>query len=233
MTEDEWMASENPQVMLDFLCGNKTSERKLRLVAVACYRRILHLVADQRSVDAVLIAERSIEGTASKEEIRNAARAARQAYDEGVLRNDGIHHTNEALGATYLFIEAQEAVRCAAVYATYAAGDDAVGSVTGCPDAYHLQTSGQTKEQLHQVSLIRDIIGNPFRRVSVDSSWLTTTVVALGQSIYEDGAFDRFPVLADALEEAGCTNADVLGHCRASGPHVRGCWAVDLLLGKE
>ena len=72
----------------------------------------------------------------------------------------------------------------------------------------------------------------PFRPVVVNHTWLTATVTAFAQSVYEEGAFERLPILADALEEAGCTNLDILGHCRQPGEHVRGCWAVDLLLGK-
>lgn len=86
--------------------------------------------------------------------------------------------------------------------------------------------------KLH-TALVRDIFGNPFRPASVDSSCLTSMVRLLAQSIYDDRAFDRMPVLADALEEAGCINVDILRHCRGLGPHVRGCWVVDLLLGKE
>ncbi len=81
--------------------------------------------------------------------------------------------------------------------------------------------------------LVRDIFGNPFRPVAVDPSWLTSTVTSLATSIYAERAFDRMPILADALEEAGCDHADILTHCRGDGPHVRGCWVVDLLLGKE
>ena len=79
----------------------------------------------------------------------------------------------------------------------------------------------------------RDVAGNPFRPVVADPAWLTPKVVAIATAIYADRAFDRMLILADALEEAGCTNADVLLHCRSDGPHVRGCWVVDLLLGKE
>jgi hypothetical protein len=81
--------------------------------------------------------------------------------------------------------------------------------------------------------LIRDIFGNPFRPVTADPSWLTSTVAALARGIYADRAFDRLPILADALQDAGCDHADILDHCRGHGPHVRGCWVVDLLLGKE
>ena len=82
------------------------------------------------------------------------------------------------------------------------------------------------------IGLIREMFGNPFRPVSLDPAWLTSTVVALAQGIYEERAFDRMPILADALQDAGCDNDDVLSHCRGNGPHVRGCWVVDLILGK-
>jgi hypothetical protein len=65
------------------------------------------------------------------------------------------------------------------------------------------------------------------------ASWLTSTVTSLAQAIYTDRAFDRLPILADALEDAGCTNQDILAHCRQPGEHVRGCWVVDLLLAKS
>ena len=80
--------------------------------------------------------------------------------------------------------------------------------------------------------MIRDIFGNPFRPIVANPAWLTPTAVAIATAIYADRAFEQMPILADALEEAGCTNADVLLHCRSGGPHVRGCWVVDLLLGK-
>jgi hypothetical protein len=85
----------------------------------------------------------------------------------------------------------------------------------------------------YQCRLLRDIFGNLFRPVTLDPTWPTPTVVGLAQTIYDNRAFDRLPELADALEGAGCTNADVLDHCREQGEHVRGCWVVDLILGKE
>jgi hypothetical protein len=86
--------------------------------------------------------------------------------------------------------------------------------------------------QIH-ASLLRDIFGNPFRPVAVDPGWRTSNVVSLADAIYADRAFDLLPVLADALEEAGCDNAEILSHCRQPAKHVLGCWAVDLLLGKK
>jgi hypothetical protein len=73
-------------------------------------------------------------------------------------------------------------------------------------------------------ALLRDLFGNPFRPVACDPAWRTPSVRRLAEVIYEEGAFDRLPILADALEEAGCDNADILSHLRGPGPHVRGCW---------
>ena len=84
-----------------------------------------------------------------------------------------------------------------------------------------------------QAEIVRCVLGNPFRPVVADPAWLTPTAIAIADSLYRDRAFDRLPILADALEEAGCTVADILLHCRQPGEHVRGCWAVDLVLGKS
>jgi hypothetical protein len=82
-------------------------------------------------------------------------------------------------------------------------------------------------------TILRCIFGNPFRPVTFAPSWCSETAVALASAIHVERAFDRLPILADALEEAGCDDADVLNHCRGPGPHVRGCWVVDGVLGKS
>ena len=98
-------------------------------------------------------------------------------------------------------------------------------------------TVGTPPEQRkHLCDLIRDLFGYPCRRHSFSPLWLArhaATVGALAQAIYDEERFTDLPVLADALEEAGCTNPHILEHCRGPGPHARGCWVVDLLLGKE
>ena len=93
----------------------------------------------------------------------------------------------------------------------------------------------EATEQTEQVRLLRDIFGNPFRFPSMDPAWLRWsdgTVVKIAQSIYDDRNFDRLPILADALEEAGCRDTDILGHCRQPAEHVRGCWVIDVVLAK-
>jgi len=89
------------------------------------------------------------------------------------------------------------------------------------------------EEQAVQAVLLRDIIGNPFRPVTLDPAWRTTTAIQLAQGMYDSRDFAAMPILADALQDAGCEDADILEHCRGNGPHVRGCWVVDLVLGKE
>jgi hypothetical protein len=88
-------------------------------------------------------------------------------------------------------------------------------------------------EQQAQAELLRCIVGNPFRPIRPDPAWQTPNAMTLAQAIYEDRAFDRLPLLANALEEAGCDDPDILNHLRGPGPHVRGCWSLDLILGKE
>lgn len=96
--------------------------------------------------------------------------------------------------------------------------------------------SARTQEQSAQADLLREIVGNPFRSVAVDPTWLHGNgdiVAALAQGIDEERAFEHVPILADALEEAGCTDTAILEHCRGPRPHVRGCWVIDLLLDKR
>jgi hypothetical protein len=95
------------------------------------------------------------------------------------------------------------------------------------PEVETTATAGRAR-----CELIREIVGNPFGDLTVNPASRTATVTSLATAIYDERAFDRMPILADALEEAGCTIADVLNHCRQQGEHVRGCWVVDLVLGK-
>jgi hypothetical protein len=81
--------------------------------------------------------------------------------------------------------------------------------------------------------LLRCLFGSLFRPVSFSPAWRTDTAVALARQMYESRDFSAMPLLADALQDAGCDNEGVLDHCRGEGPHVRGCWVVDLVLGKE
>jgi hypothetical protein len=122
---------------------------------------------------------------------------------------------------------------CANYYVCFPHAWQAADEGTAASVAAWAESSHKQRAVRFLITSIRCIFGNPFRPAALDPSWLTSTVVLLGRGIYEERAFDRLPILADALQDAGCDNADVLDHCRGPGPHVRGCWVVDLVLGKE
>jgi hypothetical protein len=203
MTEAEWLAATDPYYMLRFLRG-KASGRKFRLFAVACCRRSWECPPGGREVDAVAVAERLADGLAT-----NAQRREAEA----------------SLGHAGRFAEgSHSALRGNPFWAAMGCAEVTAGASPGEP--------GVPVHPIVQAALVRDVFGNPPRPVTADPSWLTSTVMQLAQGIYADRAFDRLPILADALQDAGCENGDVLAHCRSEGPHVRGCWVVDLVLGK-
>jgi hypothetical protein len=215
MTEDQWLACDDPTRMVDFI-QRDASARKLRLFAVACCRRIWPRITDDRSRRAVETAERYADGLAGEDELRGASDAARLAVTPAA--GDQLDQAAVAACDT-----TERWATAAAVWAS-------ASSARATPD--------RGESLGGRCDLLRDIFGNPFqstnpfRWVVVEPRWLTSTVVSLAAGIYEDRAFDRLPILADALQDAGCDTADVLDHCRGDGRHVRGCWVVDLVLGK-
>jgi hypothetical protein len=222
MSEQEWLEWRDPGMMLRHLLQGTTSERKLRLFAVACCRRIWHLLRDESSRQAVRLAESYADGLASKEELVHVADNARTAAIMLHGMADDLW-SSELLTAAYAADAAMWAATCPVDQADYAW--QTARSAGGEPFM-------ASPEPVAQCDLLRDIFGNPFRPVALDPAWQTATVLALAQSIYHKRAFDRQPFLANALEDAGCDNADLLAHCRGLGEHVLGCWAVDLILGK-
>jgi hypothetical protein len=98
--------------------------------------------------------------------------------------------------------------------------------------AFAVRERAEAAEKARQADLIREVLGNPFRPVAISPAWLTSDALALARQMYDACEFGGMPILADALQDAGCDNADVLDHCREPGEHARGCWVIDLLLGK-
>jgi hypothetical protein len=217
MTEAEWLTATDPTPMLEFLKG-KASDRKLRLLAVACCRRVWGLLADQRCRKGVDVAERYADGRATEDELNEAADAAYQAADD--VRVDAYTIPHDA---------AWEATHDAVWQAAHAIDNEAFVFA----DAHFLHEPVRHTGDKEQAILLRDIFGNPFRRATLNPSWLTSTVVTFATGIYEEKAFDRMPILADALQAAGCDDEVILDHCRQAGEHVRGCWVVDSVLGKR
>jgi hypothetical protein len=124
----------------------------------------------------------------------------------------------------------------AAGHAVNLAGYYAGRPVAARPNADPVATAARFAEAAVNSALLRDVLGYPFRPApAIAPAWLACNdgaVRQIAQAIYDDEAFDLLPLLADALEDAGCAEAEVLAHCRGPGEHVRGCWVVDWLLDK-
>jgi len=216
MTEDAWLGRNVPKLMLSdsegmlrFLAG-KASARKLRLFACGWARSSWSVPHAGRQF-AVETAERYADGRATRQELL-------EAYD---AINGGVSFPAGASAAA-ANVSPEYDEREAAVRAAIAA--------LALP-----QQSNEREASDRRCNLLRDIFGNPFRPVTLDPAWLTWNdgcAVAIARRIYDERRFDELPILGDALEEAGCTSGDILSHCRQGGEHVRGCWVVDLVLGK-
>jgi hypothetical protein len=222
MTETEWLTCVEPRAIL-FLRAARLSDRKKRLYLVACCRSIWSCIKVEKSKEAVSVAERFADGLASESELREAYEAAvtiSNAPWNFVYSHPGIPQSGLIMRVGNALVAATNSV---SPEWAFNAGPNA---------AYAVVDADQ--ELAKQAHLLRDIFGNPFRPVTFDPKWRTTTALALAQGIYDERAFDRLPILADALQDAGCDNDDILTHLRdTTTPHVRGCWALDLVLGKE
>jgi hypothetical protein len=218
MTEAEWLTCDEPKSMFAFLRGI-TTDRKLRLYFCAGCRCIENFLVLNVSRKAVDVAEKFADGLTTTEELRSAWDSA-----------------EEAAGFRDLPFEHLDA---AAALAKFAACDVLLQLDPGSGQPYAFSRSStfvfswMLKIPWPKEWLAFDIFGNPFRPVSFNPEWRTSTVLTLAQNIYDSRDFSAMPILADALQDAGCNGEDILNHCRGLGPHVRGCWVVDAVLGKE
>jgi hypothetical protein len=268
MIESGWLACSEPEGTLELLQG-KASERKLRLFAIACCRRIWGRINDGRSRAAVEFAEQFAEvglarrgGRAAVERAaqaacREAEAACRQAEAacweaEATGWGAAAARRRKEAGITYatrmIFLNASKAaLHTLAVSIWFSAPRVAKSAANALGWETMIRShpwdlpawlpSAAAAEQEEQFHLLRDLFGPPGGpRPLLDPAWLGRREGAahkLARAIYDERAFDHLPVLADALEDAGCGDAEILGHCRDGWPHVRGCWVVDLLLGKR
>jgi hypothetical protein len=218
VTEAEWLLSADPAPMLRYLREREASERKLRLLACACCRLIWDQLPDPRSRSAVEVAERFADDRASPVDLANA-------------RNQAI---KAAFGAGWAAYWAASAKASGPIWNVFAAASGPRPQANKFTESeYADDVAGEARRQ---VGLIREVFANPFRPGRIDTrclAWESGLVRCLAEGIYEDGAFDRMPVLGDALEDAGCSDESVLAHCRDKGEHVRGCWVLDVILGRD
>jgi hypothetical protein len=219
------------------------TERKTRLFAVAACRRFMHRLVDPRCRRAVEVCEAYADGQASAKELRAACDGAK--FDDAPpAPRQQTAVCRAAAGATHWICYAEYKVGRTTEAAPSVHGYEALIAAglmdeddQNAPDDERSRAvfdEGHAKGERIQADILREVIGNPFRPVALDPAWPTDTVLALARQMYDARDFGAMPILADALQDAGCDSADVLDHCRdASAVHVRGCWVVDLLLGKK
>ncbi len=209
------------------------SERKLRLFGCACCRLLWPYMPEAASRTAVVAAEDFADGALSGDELANVWEAAAECRPKGHehVPAVGDHGREEYIkGAPTRAAESIARADDGWPFRTHI--DDIIRATL---EAAEYQPFGFSTEgtEANLCELFRDIFGNPFRAVVVLPEWRTDPVLALSRRMYGSRDFSAMPVLADALQDAGCDSPDVLDHCRGPGPHVRGCWVVDLILGKE
>ncbi len=215
MTEAEWLDTHDTKRLLDRIPARIASPRKMRLFIVACCRTPAEPIQVPRLHDAIDLAERFADGKAVKKDLE-------RMWDE--FRNLWMPVPVSCL----LWPDSAQMREAAEQFCRQ------YGGWRIDPDPFDPVRHAQFVTRLSERNnLLRCIVGNPFRLVAFDPRWQSETVVALATGIYAERAFDRLPILADALEEAGCDHPDVLAHCRdPHQPHARGCWVVDGVLGK-
>jgi hypothetical protein len=238
--EEQWNRTQDARLLLELLSpalGQTRGAvpppvlaRKWRLAAVACCRAIWPLLVQggiEEACRAVEVAEAMADGEADDGDLPRAREAIRRTRVEvqGLCWYDDPYLVSLVCGPLD--------------YAQFAA----FGATQGDPEGAAMQAAFWARRcflrdrelasrQPALVHQLRDILGDPFHPVALDPGWLRPPVPSLARSLYDDRAFDHLPILADALEEAGCTDPEILGHLRSPGPHVRGCWALDLVLGR-
>jgi hypothetical protein len=252
MTEQEWLTSRDFLKLAFFVEVEKQgSQRKLRLLTCALCRAVRQAFEDSSAPRAVEVSERYADGLASEDELKFAREVALETF--GRLHAEE-HPPGMIRSCTFCFKGRAEAAAsmCAGhVASVVAIGNNLFKASLGLPSDRGLlgelvgfgfgvlkavvlrqHPTPRDRKGWPFMGIFHEIFGNPFCPPSLDGGWLNETVVSLAQAIYGQRAFDQMPILGDAMEEAGCSDATMLNHCRQSGEHFRGCWVVDSLLGK-
>ena len=206
MNEREWLISNNPVRML--VCRpTYLSERKRRLFACGCCRRIRYLLTDHAS-RALACAEKYADGGSTVDALHIARSAV--GLPKAPARKAAVRAVREAANTSW--------------YPDFAsrAAEFAAQACVESDDTNRGLDRAMNVAQEAQADLLRDIFGNPFRPVAFEPAWRSEAVVGIAQGIYDDRAFERMPILADALQEAGCEHPDILTHCREPVEHVCG-----------
>lgn len=226
----DWSNCVDPARLLEY-ARDGASERKLRLFAVACCRRIADRLGTGLGPSLLDLAEWYADGLVTDAERRAIRTRARQMFrDQGAA--EAASSTNWVKEATYAMFATSARNAWGAVRTAQDGVVECLVCRAGGPQGCNV-AKVRTAELARQSGLARDIFIDPVRPVNFNRHWRSADVLGLAEGIYQDRAFDRLPILADALMDAGCDHEEVLGHCRSGGRHARGCWVVDLMLGKK
>jgi hypothetical protein len=210
----------------------------MRLFACACVRRVWHLNHDERLERVLLGVEAFADSLITARELEPLNRLAWE-----VAEDDQIPSLSPCIACDLMNASEVKSPGSAAppgyigggplhsIHGRSSAAAAAKGVGLGASDlqAYH---RAQAVEREQQTGLLHDIFGDPFHPATFTATWRTDTAVSLARQMYDSRDFGAMPILADVLQDAGCDNEDILNHCRGPGPHVRGCWVVDLVLGR-
>jgi hypothetical protein len=229
MTEAEWVTTGLPLYMLrQYPFG--WNGRKVRLFWCACLRRIWDQLDVEQSQRLVELVENDPDNC---ERLPAEFRIARAHFLATNTEPPYTRHPYYWLLGMVLEVPPESLMSLVDGLAQIRAGLECRGAgLTPLSDSWQTAfDAAERAEKAWQCDMLREVFGNPFRPVDV-APWRTSDVLLLARGIYEERAFDRMPILADALQDAGCENVNVLDHCRLPGEHVRGCWVIDMLLGK-
>lgn len=233
MTETTWLNSTDPLALLDHLFPMRSLDstepqpRKSRLYLVACARRAWdHLPWVCRALAE--IAEDVADNPKPKRRLREAAYAIAEELTHGRGEPDDIAEAELALANL-----GHRNPNPPAGSAPYSPPKHwtSFAHLAYFPFARETPYYRRVAEEFHSAELVREVFGNPFRRIVFDPQWRTDTVTGVATGVYRTRDFSGLPVLADALQDAGCPEAAILDHCRGPGPHARGCWVLDMILG--
>ena len=224
MTDAEWQQSRNLVTRVRAIDPCRF-DRKLRLFAVACCRRVADLLRDPDARALLELVEGVADGAADPESLRPVwGEVPWYPHAEGAVKLAAALDCASWRASADCYRRAAQDAEAATAGAM--AGDTAADA--------QAKYERRGRERAAQLALLRDVVGSPFRAVTFLPVWGTDTAVALARQMYESRDFSAMPILADALQDAGCDSEAILSHCRdASATHVRGCWVVDLVLGKE
>ncbi len=239
MTEQKWLTSRLVEPMRDLLWEtpgliykdrlqqHPRGRRRLRLFGVAFARRVIHLVSGPTLHQLLEAAEAFADGAETFDRLHELYTRCHVRGYNGIDEDDGAEQLQDLLDRVTREELAAQAV------ASLASRDARSAACFHANAAVALEGENMLLEVARQADLFRDIFGNPFRKMELSKQWRTDTAVTLARQMYDAREFSAMPILADALQDAGCENEDILAHCRDTQlPHVRGCWVVDLVLGK-